>query len=50
MYGQEIQFWDIAIVALAVGGAGYYIYRKLFKKPGCSGCSSCPSAKKAKKH
>ncbi|WP_084705520.1 FeoB-associated Cys-rich membrane protein [Vibrio mexicanus] len=48
MYEQSFQIWDLAIVAIAVGGAGYYMYRKIFKKKwACgSGCDSCSSAPK----
>ncbi|WGV98863.1 FeoB-associated Cys-rich membrane protein [Vibrio sp. YMD68] len=48
MYEQTINFWDIAIVAIIVGGAAYFIYRKVFKKKNAcgGGCDSCPSSLK----
>lgn len=50
MYEQTFSFWDITIVTLVIVGAGYYIYRKIFKKKNAcgSGCDSCPSALKKK--
>ncbi len=51
MYEQSFQFWDIAIVAIVVIGAGFYMYRRIFrKKNSCgSGCDSCSSAPPKKK-
>lgn len=49
MYEESINIFDIAIVALIICGAAYYLYKKLFKKSsgGCvKGCSGCPSAQK----
>lgn len=51
MFEQTTSFWDIGIVAIIIGCAGYYLYRRLFgKKSGCaSGCDSCSSASKKPK-
>lgn len=48
MYEQNIQLWDIAVVAIVVLIAGFYVYKKIIKKkPGCGGgegCDSCASS------
>jgi len=49
MYEPSTNFWDIAIVSIAVILAGLYVYNKLFKpKNRCGGegggCSSCASS------
>ncbi|MDF2154199.1 FeoB-associated Cys-rich membrane protein [Vibrio sp. CAU 1672] len=48
MYDPNSNFYDIVIVAGAVLGAGYFIYRKLFKtgNPCGGGCDSCPGSVK----
>ena len=53
MYEQSFQFWDTAIVAIVVIGAGFYMYRRIFRKKnscgsGCDSCSSAPPKKKSR--
>ncbi|WP_375748529.1 FeoB-associated Cys-rich membrane protein [Vibrio sp. HN007] len=48
MYEQTFGIVDIAVTAIIVGGAGFYLYRKIFKKKSVcgGGCDSCASAPK----
>ncbi|WP_197708662.1 FeoB-associated Cys-rich membrane protein [Vibrio tapetis] len=47
MYEASTSFMDALLVIMVVCAAGYYLYRKWFRKRGqCGGCSGCPSSKK----